>query len=292
LREDREILYKREGRPDLTFEEEEIDLYELFLILKRHIKLIAFTVILATLLSVAYSLLATPVYKSTFIVRLPSYNGDKYIFSVQEAKKNVDNLGIFLGQERYDELSEMLNISKSDISLINRIEASLKRGQSHFLEISLFVYDPSIIDRLKVAIVDYLNNNPFVQEKIKMERFKLLTLKKEVEAKIKNMESMRRVIEQNLKSGNVRDYGFNPLEMEKVIMELKMRLEDIKMRLLTLKGFEVAVEPVIPTKPHSPKKLLIISVAFISSLFFGIFLAFFIEWYRNARNKHIAEIPK
>ncbi len=292
MREDREILYKREGRPDLTFEEEEIDLYELFLILKRHIKLIAFTVILATLLSVAYSLLATPVYKSTFIVRLPSYNGDKYIFSVQEAKKNVDNLGIFLGQERYDELSEMLNISKSDISLINRIEASLKRGQSHFLEISLFVYDPSIIDRLKVAIVDYLNNNPFVQEKIKMERFKLLTLKKEVEAKIKNMESMRRVIEQNLKSGNVRDYGFNPLEMEKVIMELKMRLEDIKMRLLTLKGFEVAVEPVIPTKPHSPKKLLIISVAFISSLFFGIFLAFFIEWYRNARNKHIAEIPK
>ncbi len=294
MRDDRKIFYDRDKRdkPEFMFEEEEIDLYELLIILKKHIKLIGFTVILATFLAFIYTFLATPSYKSSFIVRLPSYNGDRYIFSVEEARKNVENLGVFLKQGRYDELSDMLGLPVAELGLVSSIDASVKRGQNHFLEISVIVYDPSIIDDLKVAIVEYLNKNPFVLEKIKMERFKLLTLKKEVEAKIKNMESIRKVVEQNLRNGNVKDYGFNPLEMEKVIMDLRIRLEDIKTKLLTLKGFEIAVEPVIPTNPHSPKKVLIISIAFISSIFLGIFLAFFIEWYRNARNRHITEIPK
>ncbi len=292
MKEDRKIFYDKESRPEIFLEEEEIDLYEILLILKKHIKLIIFTVALLTSLAGAYAFLATPTYESSFIVRLPSYNGNKLIFSVEESRKNVENLGVLLSQGRYDELSNMLGVSKNDLKYVTEISASVKRGQNHFLEVSLVVLNPSVIEKMKVAIVEYLNKNPFVQEKLRMERFKLLTLKKEIESKIKNMESVRKIIEQNLKSGNVKDYGFNPLEMEKVIMDLKIRLEDIKVKLSTLKGFEVAVDPVIPTKPSHPKKTLIIAVAFVSSLFLSIFLAFFIEWYRNARNKHIAEIPK
>ncbi len=287
MKEDKRLLYesKRDER-EYLYSDDEIDLYEVLLILKKHIRLIGFVVFLATVLSIAYILFATPTYKSSFIVRMPSVGGDKYIFSVEEAKTNIDNLNTFLEQKRYEELAELLSLHLSDVKLVKSINPSVKRGKEHFLEVSLIVYNPGIIEKFKNAIVSYLNNNPFVQEKINMERMKLFNLKREIEAKIKSMDSMRRVLEKNLKEGKVKDYGFNPLEMEKVIMDLKMRLEDTKTRLATLKGFEVAVEPVIPTKPHSPKALLIIGVSFISSLFLGMFLALFVEWYQNAKRKH------
>ena len=287
MKEDKRLLYEgKRDEKEYFYPDDEIDLYEIFLILKKHIRLIGFVVFLATALSIAYVLFATPTYKSSFIVRMPSVGGDKYIFSVEEAKTNIDNLNTFLEQKRYEELAGLLNLNLSDVKLVKSINPSVKRGKEHFLEVSLIVYNPRIIEKFKNAIVSYLNNNPFVQEKINMERIKLFNLKKEIEAKIKSMDSMRRVLEKNLKEGKVKDYGFNPLEMEKIIMDLKMKLEDTKTRLATLKGFEVAVEPVIPTKPHSPKALLIISVSLISSIFLGIFLALFIEWYKNAKNRH------
>ncbi len=287
MKEDKRLLYegKRDER-EYFYTDDEIDLYEIFLILKKHIRLIGFIVLLATTLSVAYVIFATPTYKSSFIVRMPSVGGDKYIFSVEEAKTNIDNLNTFLEQKRYEELAGLLNLNLSDVKLVKSINPSVKRGKEHFLEVSLIVYNPAIIEKFKNAIVDYLNKNPFVQERINMERMKLFNLKKEIEAKIKSMDSMRRVLEKNLKEGKVKDYGFNPLEMEKIIMDLKVRLEDTKTRLATLKGFEVAVEPVIPTRPHSPKALLIIGVSLISSILLAIFIALFVEWYKNAKKRH------
>ncbi len=287
MKEDKRLLYegKRDER-EYFYTDDEIDLYEIFLILKKHIRLIGFIVLLATTLSVAYVIFATPTYKSSFIVRMPSVGGDKYIFSVEEAKTNIDNLNTFLEQKRYEELAGLLNLNLSDVKLVKSINPSVKRGKEHFLEVSLIVYNPAIIEKFKNAIVNYLNKNPFVQERINMERMKLFNLKKEIEAKIKSMDSMRRVLEKNLKEGKVKDYGFNPLEMEKIIMDLKVRLEDTKTRLATLKGFEVAVEPVIPTRPHSPKALLIIGVSLISSILLAIFIALFVEWYKNAKKRH------
>jgi len=256
LKEDRRILY--EGKREDIYFDDEIDLYEILLTLKKHIRLIGFIVLLATALSVAYVAFATPTYKSSFIVRMPSVGGDKYIFSVEEAKTHIDNLNMFLKQKRYEELASILNLKLSDVKLIKSIEPSIRRGKEHFLKVSLIVYDPGIIDRFKNAVVNYLNNNPFVQERINTERMKLFNFKKELEAKIKSMDSMRRILEKNLKEGKVKDYGFNPLEMEKVIMELKMKLEDTKT----------------------------IGVAFVSSLFLGIFVALFVEWYQNTKRKH------
>ena len=49
---------------------------------------------------------------------------------------------------------------------------------------------------------------------------------------------------------------------------------------------EVIDYPSLPDKPVKPKKKLMVAVAGVSSLFLGIFLAFFIEWLENIRRKH------
>jgi uncharacterized protein involved in exopolysaccharide biosynthesis len=54
-------------------------------------------------------------------------------------------------------------------------------------------------------------------------------------------------------------------------------------------SFQVIDPPYVPEKPYKPKKKLIVSVAGVSGLFLGIFLAFFKEWLDNVRKTHIIE---
>ncbi len=51
-------------------------------------------------------------------------------------------------------------------------------------------------------------------------------------------------------------------------------------------AFQVIDKPYVPSYPAKPKKKLIIIVALISGLFFGVFLAFFKEWWENIKKEH------
>ncbi len=63
------------------------------------------------------------------------------------------------------------------------------------------------------------------------------------------------------------------------------KLEEQKNRIYV----EVIDPPSVPDIPVKPKKKLIVAVAGVSSLFFGIFLALFLEWLEEARRRHSEE---
>ncbi len=52
---------------------------------------------------------------------------------------------------------------------------------------------------------------------------------------------------------------------------------------------EVIDPPSLPDIPVKPKKKLIVAVAFVSALFFAIFLALFLEWLETVRQRHKEE---
>ncbi len=52
---------------------------------------------------------------------------------------------------------------------------------------------------------------------------------------------------------------------------------------------EVIDYPILPDKPVKPKKKLMVAVAGVSSLFLGIFVAFFLEWLENIRKRRELE---
>ena len=52
---------------------------------------------------------------------------------------------------------------------------------------------------------------------------------------------------------------------------------------------EIIDPPSLPDEPVKPKKKLMVAVAGVSSLFLGIFLAFFLEWLGNIRKRHQEE---
>ncbi|HOV10116.1 MAG TPA: hypothetical protein PK482_13515, partial [Spirochaetota bacterium] len=58
-------------------------------------------------------------------------------------------------------------------------------------------------------------------------------------------------------------------------------IKDSKTRLLN-----VTESPVMPKKSYSPKKSLVVAVAFVSSLFLALFLALIIDWIGAVRKQY------
>jgi uncharacterized protein involved in exopolysaccharide biosynthesis len=52
---------------------------------------------------------------------------------------------------------------------------------------------------------------------------------------------------------------------------------------------EVIDYPILPDKPVKPKKKLMVAVAGITSIFLGIFIAFFLEWLENIKKRRELE---
>ncbi|HXK66657.1 MAG TPA: Wzz/FepE/Etk N-terminal domain-containing protein [Spirochaetota bacterium] len=78
-------------------------------------------------------------------------------------------------------------------------------------------------------------------------------------------------------------YNFANNLLLQVDNELKRiyNIKDSKTRLLN-----VTESPVMPKKPYSPKKSLVVAVAFVSSLFLALFLVLIIDWIGAVRKQY------
>jgi len=78
-------------------------------------------------------------------------------------------------------------------------------------------------------------------------------------------------------------YNFANNLLFQVDNELKRiyNIKDSKTRLLN-----VTESPVMPKKPYSPKKSLVVAVAFVSSLFLALFLVLIIDWIGAVRKQY------
>ncbi|ACO04553.1 MAG TPA: hypothetical protein DEP48_09475 [Persephonella sp.] len=262
------------------YEEDEIDLYELWLTLKKRYKLVLSVTVFFILLSAVYLFLTKPVYRAEFIVKLP-----QGLTSPQETKNIIDNLENLRKEKRYMELSNLLGISQEKIMDIDSFSASEIRKNKNLIKVILDVYDPNIISKLSVSILEHLNNNRFVKERIEIRKETLRFSIEETNEKIKEIESIKDRILNDLKNGRIKDLGFNPVDMDRTVLSLKEKVKNLENQLKLLRGYEIAVDPVVPEKPSKPKKALILAVASVSGLFLGVFLAFFAEWIENARKR-------
>ena len=74
--------------------DDEIDLYELCLVLKKRYKLILGIFVIAVLMAGVISFRMTPVYRSSFIVRIPTVptRSNETIISAAETEKMINEL--------------------------------------------------------------------------------------------------------------------------------------------------------------------------------------------------------
>lgn len=275
------------GKSQIYVDEDEIDLYELCLVVKKRFKLILAIFIIAVLSTGVISSIMTPVYRSSFIVRVPtvSANSNEQIISIAETEKIINELRKLIEDGRTKDLSEKLGINENKIDELTSLTVEVPRNEKNFVEITADVYKPLLVNDLEKGILDYLNKNRYVKERVSLRRESLIRLKQDIQAKINEIEGLRDFVIGQIKKGKVKDLGFNPIDLDNAVINLKQRLNNIKNDIQLLRGFEVVIEPAIPQKPVKPKKLLNVAIAGITSLFFGIFLAFLMEWIE--KNKRV-----
>ena len=150
--------------------------------------------------------------------------------------------------------------------------------------------DAKKIDDIPKALletIEYLNNMEIIKSETKREKDILLKKSAELSDIIKSSPDLLSTYHRLFRAGIISTIGFNPIEVNKRISDIKVELLLIEQQLSRLNkgGVEIAAQPYVSKHPISPKKLLNIIAAGIFSLVLGVFLAIFIEYVGNIKNK-------
>jgi capsular polysaccharide biosynthesis protein len=147
------------------------------------------------------------------------------------------------------------------------------------------IIDAKNIDDIPKALselVDYLNNIGIVQLNVNEEKERLLKRSTELSKIIEASSDLSDTYHKLLKSGKLLPMGFNPVDLNKKIVDIEIEKIAVDQAMLRLKdgGVDIAIQLYISNEPVKPRIKINIVIGGILSLFIGIFLAFFIEYKR------------
>jgi capsular polysaccharide biosynthesis protein len=271
--------------------EDEIDIYELWLVLKKRIKFIISFFLCVTILTWVILCLVPSIYETQFLIKIPVAPSEEEaeipLLTMNEANSMIQTLSDLLEIEDYDNLQSLLRLKKSILKNLKKINCKFNKQQEYSFALEIETTCKKDIPILSKAIVDYLNRNQYVQKKLHIERDKLEAKKKVFLSKINEAKAIKRIIMSKIKDKKIELIGFNPTDMEKNIVDMELQLRELEISLRLLKGFEKITEPFIPNSPSRPKKLFIVILISIIVLFLGIFLSFFLEWLDRAKKERL-----
>ena len=143
------------------------------------------------------------------------------------------------------------------------------------------------IPRALSEVVDYLNNMDIIKSKISRSKAIALKQSEELADLIKSSPDLLSTSDKLFKAGKLSTMGFNPIDINKKIIDAKLELLGIEQQLSRLNkgGIEIAVQLYISGKRVGPKILRNVIAAGIFSILLGVFLAVLIEYFGNIKNR-------
>jgi len=283
------------------FEEDEIDLVELWHIIWKRRRLITTLVIFVTLTTIAVSLLMKNIYRSEAVIlplesspagKLGEFAGLAAIAGMSlpvssttaEIKARLSSRMLYariiqkysllplLFPDKWDPRKHCWKNPENHPTIEDGIR-SLRQSLVHVsvdrktesITISVDFPDPQVASRLVQYILKELRE----------------IMARDAEARA---ERTLRELERTLP--RVAD----PLIQQKIYTLMAQQIETISLAKATESfAFKVIDPPRVPDKKYKPKRALMTAVAFVSSLFLGIFLAFFLEYIENVRQRSSKE---
>ncbi len=275
----------------VEYYDDEIDLYELWLVLKKRKFYVFSVIILFVLLGGIYAFVSPTIYRSSAVVALPSMDvkerGRNVLVDYSTTEKIVESLNRKIEDKDYKSLPDSVKIPvlKAHVSKIDAKSLGRRGGKEVFL-LEVEGKKKEILPQVINSVVDYLNDNSFVRKIIEGQKSLLKKQLNALEKEIPRVEREREILKKKfLGSKDMKVFGFNPMEIDKSVIELKAELSRLKYLLSAgVHGYEVVYVD-FPDKPVKPKRKLILSVSFVTGLFLGVFVAFFVEWLENARKR-------
>jgi len=250
----------------LTESSNEMNLYDAWKVVAKRRKLI-FVLFLVTVISTAIIGFITPkIYRGEAFLNIMLYES-------MPAKELTDMVGKIDAEKRKHILSKTYS-SVSDVEL-----KALKDSKDKVI-ITIDAKNVDDIPKALSEIMDYLNNIDIVKMTVKEENEKLENKSIELSDVISSSTELVDTYHKLLRAGKLLPVGFNPIDLNRRIADIKLEKLVVEQSLQRLKkgGIGIATQLYISKEPVKPKIKLNVVIAGVVSIFFGIFLSFPLEY--------------
>lgn len=263
--------------------EGEIDLADIFRMIRKRIKIIYTIMAISILSGLGYNYTTVPVFKSEFIVNIPrKINQQTSIISVSEVASMIQVLDEMRKEKMYDNLANKLSIPVNEAMSLKKLSTKLASGAAAEKSISIIIQvdNPALINNFKKGLVNYLNKNKYINRRLSLELQQVIAIKEKVEGKLDELIRLKRNVIGKINSNHINYLGFNPLDMESTILTLQNQVIQLNKEIQMSRGFEILVEPIVPTVPNWPDRPLMLLITSMTGLFFGVVAAIALEKFR------------
>ncbi len=243
---------------EMTIQEDEIDLKELFKTLAKNKMFIFVFTGVVTVISIIYSISITPTYEVKAIIEVGSNSNSNSNSWIENPNNLVQKLDILYKQ----------NANKDEKDSFE--SASLVKGTENLVEIVVHSQSNENATKKIKSIVDGI----ILEHKEKIENYK-----KMIGTNIDNLKTQKTNLEQESK-----------LDANLIAMKygLSTKINDLELQLSSYNIKETKLIGNIITNEHpiKPKKKLIVTVAFVTGLILSVFLVFFIEFIKGMKEEN------
>ena len=278
--------------------DDEIDLYELGMVLARRWKLILGIFIAALIVSAAVSLfLLKPLYKSSMLIKSNANaisTANQNIKTYQEFQiltQYINAINSNLSSGSYVSISKQFSIPLNSVKYLSSLSVRQVKN-SGLIAVTIYVHKTKGFKSLADGIFKGINDSEYFTalsaKNKKYLLYKKTVLIKELDKTDYIMNNIGMLIKGAGENGKLLLIYAHPKSFLQESSTLKTELHkvnyDLKHRLYL--PFSLVSKPYTPRMPFKPNKKLIVAVSGISALFFGIFLAFFLEFIEKNKKRH------
>lgn len=159
------------------------------------------------------------------------------------------------------------------------------RGSNEKFKMTIDSRNPEILPAAMQEFVEYLGNIRDIKITSELIRSEIEAKIESVNEAVKKNDLQIRELEKRLSSSKILPVGFNPVEINTKVVELKMEKYRLEQERRNYKPIQLLEEPFISNSPIKPRKAMIIAIAAMVSLLFGIILAFVAEHHERAKSR-------
>jgi hypothetical protein len=252
------------------------NLYDLWKVLAKRKRLIIGLFFAIVVSATIISFLIPKVYRGEAVLVVPVDSTIQLLEKVTPITITPKDIVDFIGKIDKEKRAKIL---PKTYDAITDIKLNTLRESKDKIAVSIEAEDINAIQPALLELIEYIKSIDLVKLNAKEQQEVLSKRSIELSIVIAATSGLLDTYRKLLTEGRLIPVGFNPVELNKRISDIKVEKLMVEQAMeRTKSGIEIAKQPYIMNKPVKPKKILIVALSGIASLFLGIFGSFALEY--------------
>jgi hypothetical protein len=159
------------------------------------------------------------------------------------------------------------------------------KGATDKFKITIESRNPEMLPEALEELTKYIENMNIIKNNYEKITHELDEKIKDVKETYAKNVSIKKEIEKRLHSSQFLSLGFNPIDVNQRVLEMKIGLDRLEQDRHNYKLIQPLDDPFISKSPVKPKKAMILTIACFGSLMIGLFIVFVMEYFERTGMK-------